>query len=75
VEIRSFDPAGLEKKARKGFPLRMAHFLTDTHRVRRELAWEPTYDLEATLADSYGHDYALRMPTNPDVSGDEALLG
>jgi nucleoside-diphosphate-sugar epimerase len=75
VEIRSFDPAGLEKKARKAFPLRMAHFLTDTHRVRRELAWEPAYDLEATLADSYAHDYALRMPTTPDFSGDEALLG
>jgi nucleoside-diphosphate-sugar epimerase len=75
VEIRSFDPAGLEKKARKAFPLRMAHFLTDTHRVRRELAWEPAYDLEATLADSYVHDYAQRMPTSPDFSGDEALLG
>jgi hypothetical protein len=43
--------------------------------VRRELAWEPAYDLEATLADSYVHDYALRMPTSPDFSGDEALLG
>ena len=75
VEIRSFDPAGLEKKARKAFPLRLAHFLTDTHRVRRELAWAPEYDLEATLADSYVHDYALRMPTSPDFSGDGALLG
>ncbi len=75
VEIRSFDPAGLEKKARKAFPLRLAHFLTDTHRVRRELAWEPEYDLEASLADSYTHDYALRMPTSPDFSGDAALLG
>ena len=75
VEIRSFDPAGLDKKARKAFPLRMAHFLTDTHRVRRELAWEPQYDLEATLADSYANDYALQMPTSPDFSGDAALLG
>ncbi len=75
VEIRSFDPAGLDKKARKAFPLRLAHFLTDTHRVRRELAWEPAFDLEATLADSYSNDYALRMPTTPDFSGDEALLG
>lgn len=75
VEIRSFDPAGLDKKARKAFPLRLAHFLTDTHRVRRELAWEPAFDLEATLADSYTNDYALRMPTTPDFSGDEALLG
>jgi nucleoside-diphosphate-sugar epimerase len=75
VEIRSFDPAGLDKKARKAFPLRLAHFLTDTHRVRRELAWEPAFDLEATLADSYANDYALRMPTAPDISADEALLG
>ena len=75
VEIRSFDPAGLDKKARKAFPLRLAHFLTDTHRVRLELAWEPAFDLEATLADSYANDYALRMPTAPDFSADEALLG
>jgi nucleoside-diphosphate-sugar epimerase len=75
VEIRSFDPSGLDKKARKAFPLRLAHFLTDITRVRRELAWEPEFDLEATLADSYTHDYALRMPTTPDFSADAALIG
>jgi nucleoside-diphosphate-sugar epimerase len=75
VEIRSFDPAGLDKKARKAFPLRLAHFLTDITRVRRELAWEPAFDLAATLADSYANDYALRLPTSPDFSGDAALIG
>ena len=74
VAIRSFDPAGLDKKARKAFPLRLAHFLTDTHRVRRELAWEPAFDLEATLVDSFKHDYALGIPTSPDFSSDDALL-
>ncbi|MFO7629181.1 MAG: 3-beta hydroxysteroid dehydrogenase, partial [Prochlorococcaceae cyanobacterium] len=74
VEIRSFDPAGLDKKARKAFPLRLAHFLTDISRVRRELAWEPEFDLEATLADSYTNDYARLLPTSPDFSGDEALM-
>jgi nucleoside-diphosphate-sugar epimerase len=74
VAIRSFDPAGLDKKARKAFPLRLGHFLTDTHRVRRELAWEPTFNLDATLADSFAHDYALWMPTSPDFSSDDALL-
>ncbi len=74
VEIRSFDPAGLDRKARKAFPLRLAHFLTDITRVRRELAWEPEFDLETTLADSYAHDYALHLPTSPDFSGDDALL-
>jgi len=75
VEIRSFDPAGLDKKARKAFPLRLAHFLTDITRVRRELAWEPAFDLETTMADSYTNDYALRGPTTPDFSGDAALIG
>jgi len=75
VEIRSFDPAVLDKKARKAFPLRLAHFLTDITRVRRELAWEPVFDLEATLADSYDNDYARQMPTSPDFSADAALIG
>ncbi|MBM5807447.1 MAG: NAD-dependent epimerase/dehydratase family protein [Cyanobacteria bacterium M_surface_10_m2_179] len=75
VEIRSFDPAGLDKKARKAFPLRLAHFLTDVTRVQRELAWTPAYSVEAALVDSYTNDYAGRMPTSPDFSGDEALIG
>jgi nucleoside-diphosphate-sugar epimerase len=75
VEIRSFDPSGLDKKARKAFPLRMAHFLTDVTRVQRELAWTPAYSVEAAMADSYTNDYTGRMPTSPDFSGDEALIG
>ena len=74
VEIRSFDPSGLDKKARKAFPLRLAHFLTDVQRVQRELAWTPRYSVEAALEDSYANDYALRMPTSPDFSGDAALI-
>ena len=75
VEIRSFDPSGLDKKARKAFPLRLAHFLTDVTRVQRELAWTPAYSVEAAMVDSYTNDYAGRMPTSPDFSGDEALIG
>ena len=75
VEIRSFDPAGLDKKARKAFPLRQAHFLTDVTRVQRELAWTPRFDVEQSLADSYTNDYARRRPTSPDFSGDAALIG
>jgi nucleoside-diphosphate-sugar epimerase len=74
VEIRSFDPSGLDKKARKAFPLRLAHFLTDVQRVQRELAWTPRYSVEAALEDSYSNDYALCMPTSPDFSGDAALI-
>lgn len=75
VEIRSFDPSGLDKKARKAFPLRLAHFLTDVTRVQRELAWTPAFSVEQAMADSYANDYAQRMPTSPDFSSDEALIG
>jgi nucleoside-diphosphate-sugar epimerase len=74
VKIRRFDPSNLDKKARKAFPLRMSHFLTDITRVRRELAWEPQFDLDATLADSFTHDYARRSPSSPDFSADETLI-
>ena len=43
--------------------------------MRRELALQPRFDnLETGLADSYANDYAQQPPTNPDFSGDEALL-
>jgi nucleoside-diphosphate-sugar epimerase len=74
VPIRSFDPAGLDPKARKAFPLRLNHFLTDIHRVCSELAWSPAHDLDQCLRDSFVNDYALRMPTSPDFSSDERLL-
>ena len=54
--------------------MRLAHFLTDIQRVRRELAWEPAYDLETTLGDSFQNDYRLQMPTQPDFTADEGLL-
>lgn len=74
VEIRSFDPAGLEPKARKAFPLRLSHFLTDTHRLQRELAWQPQFDLVSSLTDSYRQDYAPQPTSTPDFQADDALL-
>jgi nucleoside-diphosphate-sugar epimerase len=74
VEIRGFDPAGLEPKARKAFPLRLSHFLTDTHRLQRELAWLPRFDLLASLRDSYQMDYAQATAPAPDFQSDDALL-
>jgi dTDP-glucose 4,6-dehydratase len=75
LDLRPFDPSGLDPKARKAFPLRLSHFLTDTTRVSRELAWTPRFDAESCLADSYARDYALAPSENPDFSGDAALIG
>ena len=75
VELRSFDPSGLDPKARKAFPLRLNHFLTDITRVERELAWQPRFDLAKGLADSFQNDYALAPTADPDFSGDATLIG
>ena len=75
IQMRSFDPSGLDPKARKAFPLRLSHFLTDITRVQRELAWQPSFDLATGLADSYRNDYALKPTKDPDVSSDAQLIG
>lgn len=74
VEIRGFDPDNLDPKARKAFPLRLSHFLTDTHRLQRELAWQPQFDLVSSLKDSFEQDYAQTERQAPDFQADDALL-
>ena len=75
LDLRSFDPSGLDPKARKGFPLRLSHFLTDISRVERELAWTPRFDARACMEDSYKRDYALAPTRTPDFSTDQVLIG
>lgn len=75
VEMRSFDPTDLDPKARKAFPLRLNHFLTDITRVERELAWTPHFDLCAGLSDSYEKDYQINPSVDPDFSADATLIG
>jgi nucleoside-diphosphate-sugar epimerase len=75
LNLRSFNPSDLDPKARKAFPLRLNHFLTDITRVERELAWQPSFDLAKGLADSYSNDYAKSPTAAPDFSSDEALIG
>ena len=73
--IRCFDTSGLDPKARKAFPLRLSHFLTDITRVERELAWTPRFDAAACMADSYSRDDAMTPSADPDFSADAALIG
>lgn len=75
LDLRSFDPSGLDPKARKAFPLRLNHFLTAITRVERELAWQPRFDLAGGLKDSYDNDYALQPTQDPDFSADASLIG
>ncbi len=75
VEIREFDPSSLDLNARKAFPLRINHFLTDISRIEKDLNWEPKYDLKAGLHDSYVNDYLVSPTIQPDFSIDQTLFG
>ena len=72
--LRSFDPSKLDPKARKLFPLRLTNFFTDTSKIKKDLSWEPKFDLLNGLKDSYENDYLLSNREQIDFSYDELLF-
>ncbi len=72
--LRSFDPSKLDPKARKLFPLRLTNFYTDTSKIKKDLSWEPKFDLLNGLIDSYKNDYLLADQVQVDLSSDELLF-
>jgi len=72
--LRSFDPSKLDPKARKLFPLRLTNFFTDISKIKKDLSWEPKFDLLDGLTDSYRNDYLLVDNKNSDFSSDEFLF-
>ncbi len=74
VVRKYFDPAGLDPKARKSFPLRIEHFFTDITRAENELNWEPKYNLQNGLSNSFKKDYELAPTLSPNFSSDSDLI-
>ena len=72
--LRSFDPSKLDPKARKLFPLRLTNFFTDTTKIKKDLSWEPKFDLLNGLVDSYKNDYLLVNHEKIDFSSDDLLF-
>ena len=72
--LRSFDPSKLDPKARKFFPLRLTNFYTDISKIKKDLSWEPKFDLLNGLKDSYVNDYLLSNREQIDFSYDEVLF-
>ena len=72
--LRSFDPSSLDPKARKVFPVRLTNFFTDISKIKKDLSWEPKYDLLNGLKDSYNNDYLLLDHKQIDFSSDSLLF-
>ena len=72
--LRSFDPSKLDPKARKFFPLRLTNFYTDISKIKKDLSWEPKFNLLEGLIDSYKNDYLLTNHKQVDFNSDELLF-
>ena len=75
LKIISFSSSNLDSKARKIFPLRLDHFITDTTKLQHDLEWIPKFDLENGLIDSYKNDYLINPTKEPDFTSDKILIG
>ncbi len=74
IDFIYYDPKMLDSKARKLFPLRIGHFLTDTTRIQKELDWHPKIDLDLGLKDSYNNDYMLNPTKINDLPDDLSII-
>ena len=74
VKIRPFDYKRLDPKARKGFPIRLNHYLTSITKLKDDLGWQPKYDLKEGLKDSFNKDYRLTPNDSFDPKVDSLLF-
>tara|TARA_Y100001968_G_scaffold325410_1_gene366587 strand:+ start:99 stop:1028 length:930 start_codon:yes stop_codon:yes gene_type:complete len=74
VKYIFFDSTKIDSKARKLFPLRLEHFFTDISLLQDDLDWEPFFNLENGLVDSYKNDYLSNPSKLIDFSYDLKLI-
>ncbi|MDA0267187.1 MAG: NAD-dependent epimerase/dehydratase family protein [Cyanobacteria bacterium] len=72
-----YDPKDFDFGKRKAFPMRVQHFFAAIDKAKRELAWQPKFDLVGGLKDAFQRDYLTsRRDQQPvDLSLDDQILG
>ena len=74
IILKSFDFQKLDPKTRKGFPIRLTHYQTDISKLKKDLNWEPKFDLSSGLKDSFINDYNLNKNEDFDRKSDSVLF-
>ena len=74
ISLRIFDYQKLDPKSRKGFPIRLNHYQTDVSKIKRDLDWEPTFDLFNGLKDSFVKDFNNKKYEGFDEHSDKILF-
>jgi UDP-glucose 4-epimerase len=74
--IVHYDPKKFDFGKRKAFPLRVQHFFASVDKAKRELNWQPEFDLISGLKDSFQNDYlaAGRDKAAIDFSVDDEIV-
>ena len=74
ITLRTFDYQKLDPKSRKGFPIRLNHYQTDISKIKRDLDWEPNFDLLNGLKDSFVKDFSHKKREGVDENSDMILF-
>ncbi len=76
LKIAHYNPKQFDFGKRKAFPLRVQHFVTDIHKAKADLGWEPQFGLVKGLQDSLAADYLAcgRDKAEVDFSLDDEIL-
>ena len=74
IEILNFDYKKLEPKSRKSFPIRISHYQTSIDKIKKDLSWEPKFDLSNGLKDSFEKDFKNKINDNFDSTTDDILF-
>ena len=74
IQIKEFNYKNLNTKSRKSFPIRLEHYLTSISKIKRDLDWEPKFDIFNGLKNSYDNDFKLITNNNVDTTSDDNLF-
>jgi nucleoside-diphosphate-sugar epimerase len=75
LQIVHYDAKQFDFGKRKAFPMRTQHFFADIHKAKHDLDWQPKFDLQSGLKDSFDHYLESgRNTATIDFSTDEEIL-
>lgn len=76
LKIVHYDPKKFDFGKRKAFPMRVQHFFASVEKAKRELNWQPDFDLISGLTDAFQNDFLAsgRHQKAVDFSTDEEIL-
>ncbi|NJR50447.1 MAG: NAD-dependent epimerase/dehydratase family protein [Leptolyngbyaceae cyanobacterium CSU_1_3] len=75
LEIVHYDAKQFDFGKRKAFPMRTQHFFADIHKAMGDLHWQPKFDLQSGLKDSFDHYLeSARNTATIDFSTDDEIL-